>query len=297
MEELEKTQSLAKPKPENNTVNIGRAINALDIYNPEDRSKLELYLKSVMSSEKCGIKTIQDGLAIYSRAKELDLPFTSCIEHLGVINGKTVLDVHLVKALLLKGNVTWECTKDYAPLYEYTDGTNVYIDGKIPDYCKKFKNRTEANNFNNEENDEIGIYPVRFYQDFNGNIYKDYTLNNKFSVVANATQAKEVAAKGLIPVIRTANVPSDYITEYKLARIVGNQLMTSIGHFSLSDAITAGLTTKDTYVKYMRTLIGHRAFTYAARDIAADLLLGCMETTEAKIVNGMEINDADIIEI
>ncbi len=28
-----------------------------------------------MSSDKCGIKTIQDGLAIYSRAKELGLPF------------------------------------------------------------------------------------------------------------------------------------------------------------------------------------------------------------------------------
>lgn len=297
MEQELEQKALAKTKPENHAVNMVRTINSLDVFNPEDRSKLEMYLKSVMSSEKCGIKTIQDGLAIYSRAKELDLPFTSCIEHLGVINGKTTLDVHLVKALLLKGNVTWECTKDYAPLYEYTDGTSVYIDGKIPDYCRKFKNRTEATEFNNGDNDEIGIYPVRFYQDFNGNIYKDYTLNNKFSVVANAVQAKEVAAKGLIPIIRIANVPSDYITEYKLTRTVGNQVITSVGHFTYSDAVTAGIATKDTYMKYMRILVGHRAFTYAARDIAADLLLGCMETTEAKIVNGMEINDADIIEI
>ena len=47
----------------------------------------------------------------------------------------------------------------------------------------------------------------------------------------------------------------------------------------------------------MRVLIGHRAFTLAARDIAADVILGCMETTEAKIVNNMSIDDADIVEI
>lgn len=91
MEEVktENEQTLAKTepkvKPNNNSMVMASALNTLDIYNPDDRSKLELYLKSVMSSDKCGIKTIQDGLAIYSRAKELGLPFTSCIEHLGVI--------------------------------------------------------------------------------------------------------------------------------------------------------------------------------------------------------------------
>ena len=123
MEEVktENERTLAKTEPKaksnNSSMIMASALNTLDIYNPDDRSKLELYLKSVMSSDKCGIKTIQDGLAIYSRAKELGLPFTSCIEHLGVINGKTTLDVHLIKALLLKAAITWECTKDYISLY------------------------------------------------------------------------------------------------------------------------------------------------------------------------------------
>ena len=257
--ENEKTLAKTEPKakPTNNSMIMASALNTLDIYNPDDRSKLELYLKSVMSSDKCGIKTIQDGLAIYSRAKELGLPFTSCIEHLGVINGKTTLDVHLIKALLLKAAITWECTKDYIALYEYTDGNNVYIDSKIP----------------------------------------EYQLNNKFGVAANQQQAKDFAAKGLVPIFRIPNVPCDYITEYKLTRVVDNRVITSIGHFSYSDAVTAGLASKDTYTKYMRTLIGHRAFTLAARDIAADVILGCMETTEAKIVNNMNISDADIVEI
>lgn len=297
---LAKTEPKAKPKakPNNNSMVMASALNTLDIYNPDDRSKLELYLKSVMSSDKCGIKTIQDGLAIYSRAKELGLPFTSCIEHLGVINGKTTLDIHLIKALLLKAAITWECTKDYIALYEYTDGNNVYIDSKIPDYCRRFKSKREADEFNaSVDNDEIGIYPVRNYQDYNGTIYKEYQLNNKFGVAANQQQAKDIAAKGLVPIFRIPNVPCDYITEYKLTRIVYNRVITSIGHFSYSDAVTAGLASKDTYTKYMRVLIGHRAFTLAARDIAADVILGCMETTEAKIANNMSIDDADIVEI
>lgn len=295
---LAKTEPKAKPTTNNNSMVVASALNTLDIYNPDDRSKLELYLKSVMSSDKCGIKTIQDGFAIYSRAKELGLPFTSCVEHLGVINGKTTLDVHLIKALLLKAAITWECTKDYIALYEYTDGNNVYIDSKIPEYCRRFKSKKEADEFNaSSDNDEIGIYPVRNYQDYNGTIYKEYRLNNKFGVAANQQQAKDIAAKGLVPIFRIPNVPCDYITEYKLTRVVDNRVITSIGHFSYSDAITAGLASKDIYTKYMRTLVGHRAFTLAARDIAADVILGCMETTEAKIVNNMNISDADIVEI
>lgn len=53
---------------------------------------------------------------------------------------------------------------------------------------------------------------------------------------------------------------------------------------------------KDTYKKYPRVLISHRAFTLGARDIASDILFGCMETTELKIVSGQELSDADYVE-
>lgn len=46
--------------------------------------------------------------------------------------------------------------------------------------------------------------------------------------------------------------------------------------------MTAGMFEKDTYKKYPKVLIGHRAFTYGARDIASDVIMGCMETTELK---------------
>lgn len=297
-EKVEKALVKNKPsKPNNEHMSLARTVNSLDVFNPDDRAQLELYLRSVMSSEKCGIKTIQDGLAVYSRAKELGLPFTSCIEHLGVINGKTTLDVHLIKALLLKAAVTWECKKDYMALYEYTDGNSVYVDGKIPEYCKKVSNKLEAEKFNKENEELIAIYPVRYYQDYSGNIYPEYRLNSKNAIVNNQSVAKEAINKGLIPVFRIANVPVDYETEYEFTRIIDNRVMKSKGSFKYTDAVTAGLTSKDTYVKYMRILIGHRAFTYGARDIAADVVLGCMETTEAKIVNNISIDDADIVEI
>lgn len=53
---------------------------------------------------------------------------------------------------------------------------------------------------------------------------------------------------------------------------------------------------KDTYKKYPRILIGHRAFTYAAREIASDILFGVMETTELKIVSDSELSNSDIMD-
>ena len=51
---------------------------------------------------------------------------------------------------------------------------------------------------------------------------------------------------------------------------------------------------KDTYKKYPSIMIKIRAFTYGARDIASDVLFGVMETTELKIVSGVELSDKDV---
>lgn len=69
---------------------------------------LEVFIKRVMRSDKCGIKSVEDGLAIAMRAKDLRLPFSTCIEHIHVVQGKTGIDVHIIKALLVKGSVSWE---------------------------------------------------------------------------------------------------------------------------------------------------------------------------------------------
>lgn len=296
MEEVEKERSVQVSNRTNEIVSP--SINNLNLLNPEERGKLELYLKSIMGSEKCGIKSMADGLAIFSRAQDLGLPFTSSIEHISAINGKTVIDVHLIKALLLKAAITWECTKDYIAQYECTDGNNVYIDGKIPDYCKRFTTKKEALKYTAEQDgDSIGVYPVRYYQDYKGNIYKEYQMNASFGISVNAESAAKIQAEGKTPVFRIAHIPVDYVTEYKFTRVIDNRVIEATSHFSYSEAVTAGLLGKDTYSKYARILIGHRAFTYGARDIAADALFGCQEMTEAKIMNNIPLEEADVIPI
>ena len=278
-------------------------INAINFFDEKQLAAAENFLTKVMRSEKGGIKNVNDGLAVLMRAQDLNLPFSTCIEHIHVINGKTGVDIHIVKALLSKAGCTWRLTKDYQPLYEYTDGINVYIDGNFPDYAVRCNNQAEAEtkakaDIQNNVTDNIYIYPVKWYQDFNGNVYKDYQLNtNRFGIAINKQQVAEITKAGKIPVYRIPNKPVDFVTEYELSRKINGEVITFKGHFSYSEAQAAGMFEKDTYKKYPRVLIGHRAFTYAAREIASDILFGVMETTELKIVAGKELTNDDVTSI
>ena len=107
---------------------------AINLFDKDGIDKATALLTVMMRSEKGGIKSVNDGIAILMRAQDLNLPFTTCIEHIHVINGKTGIDVHIIKALLLKAGVTWEVVDDYTPLYEYTDNINVYIENKLPQH-------------------------------------------------------------------------------------------------------------------------------------------------------------------
>ena len=40
-------------------------------------------------------------------------------------------------------------------------------------------------------------------------------------------------------------------------------------------------------------MTGIRAFTYGARDIADDALMGCYETSELEVITGTKIKDYD----
>ena len=275
--------------------------NGLNLFDPKQLAAAENFLTKIMRSKKGGIESVNDGLAVLMRAQDLGLPFSTCLEHIHVINGKTGIDIHIVKALLLKAGCTWRCLKDYQPLYEYTDGFNVFVDNSFPEYVVRCRNSKEAADrlaADGKDGDLVYVYPVKWYQDFNGNIYKDYQLNTKqFAIVANKLQVAEVVKSGRIPVYRIPNKAVDYITEYEIKRIVNGKEMISVGHFTYSEAVQADMFEKDTYKKYPRILIGHRAFTLAARDIASDVIMGAMETTELKIVAGKELSPSDISSI
>ena len=280
------------------TINPG-SLSRINLFDEKQLVAAENFITKVMRSEKGGIKSVNDGLAVLMRAQDLGLPFSTCLEHIHVINGKTGVDIHIIKALLLKAGVTWECIDDYTPLYEYTDGINVYVDGEFPDYLIRCKSKKDAEEKAKEDKDNefVYVYPVAFYKDFKGNVYRQYQLDARFKLVSNAQQVAEVAKEGKIPIIRVPSIPVNYITSYRFRRIHNNIKMESIGKFSFKDAQLADMFEKDTYKKYPKIMIAHRAFTLGARDIASDVLFGIMETKELKIVMGQDIEDNDYVDI
>jgi len=270
-------------------VSIGlRVLNLLD---EKQLASAEVFLKKLMATEKGGIKNVNEGLAILMRAQDLQLPFSSCIEHIHVVSGKTVADIHIIKSLLSRAGVTWECTKDYTPQYQYTDGNTIYLETQLPDYCVKCQNADKAVKLSEETNgDKVGVYPVKWYTDLAGKKYNEFQISDKCKIAINKAHASKLKAEGAFPVIRIPSVPVDYVTEYKFERFHEryNKVIkqTVISHFSYTEAVTADFFSKDTYKKYPRIMIGHRAFTLGARDIASDILMGVLEETENAIIDG-----------
>ena len=280
------------------------AAAGLKVFNLLDETQLaaaEVFLKKIVASSKGGISNVQDGLAILMRAQDLQLPFSTCIEHIHVINGKTGVDIHIIKSLLSRAGVTWECTKDYAPQYQYTDGDNIYNETQLPTYCVRCRSAKEAEAATTE--DVVGVYPLRFYADLKGNVYNQFGITDKCVIALNKAHALKLASEGKFPVVRIAARPIDYVTEYKFTRIVNTNGKTivqqCISHFSFTEAQAADMFSKDTYKKYPRIMVGHRAFVYGARDIASDLLMGVMETTELKSIEGIDLapEDYTIVEV
>ena len=277
--------------------NTGLAV--INLLDEKQLAAAEIFLKKFMSSKKGGIESVADGLSILARAQDLQLPFTTCIEHIHVINGKTGIDVHIIKSLLSRAGVVWKCTKDYTPQYQYTDGNTIYLETQLPDYCVKCRTAKEA--VDATKDDAVGVYPVQWFTDLKGNVYNEFQISEKCVKAINKAHAVKLAGEGKFPVIRIPAQPIDYVTEYEFKRyrmINGKEReITTISHYSFSEAQNADLFSKDTYKKYARIMIGHRAFVLGARDIANDLLMGCMETTELKVVENAPITDVEFVEV
>lgn len=270
-------------------------LKVLNLLDEKQLIQAESFLKRMMTTDKGGIKSINEGLAILMRAQDLQLPFSTCIEHIHVINGKTGIDVHIIKSLLLRAGVIWECTKNYTPQYQYTDGNTIYLETQLPQHCVKCRTAEAAEEAT--KGDTVGVYPVKWYIDLKGNVYNEFQISDKCVTAINKQHALKLSADGKFPVIRIAAQPIDYVTEYKFTRyqlINGKEReRTCTSSFSYSEAQTADLLGKDTYKKYAKVLISHRAFTLGARDIADDVIMGCMETNELKIVEGVNLNIDD----
>lgn len=274
---------------------VNSGLRVLNLLDEKQLANAEVFLKKIIATDKGGIKSVNEGLAVLMRAQDLQLPFSTCIEHIHVINGKTGIDIHIIKSLLSRAGVVWECSKDYTPLYQYTDGNTIYNETQLPSYVKLCRTADEA--VKATKDDVVGVYPLKWYADLKGNIYNEFQVSDKCVKCINRVQALSVAKEGKFPVIRVPAQPIDYITEYKFTRykvINGKEHeLHATSHFSLSEAQAAGFFEKDTYKKYARVMISHRAFTLGARDIASDVLFGVMETSEIKLVEDVGLSPSD----
>ena len=272
------------------------SVHDFNIFSESELVAAEAFLKRIIATDKGGIKSINEGIAVMMRSKDLNLPFSTCIEHIHVINGKTGVDVHIVKSLLSRAGVIWECTKDYAPQYQYTDGNTIYNDTLIPDYCVRCKTAKEAEEISKDG--IIGIYPLAHYMDLKGSVYNELELSDKCVKAINRAHAIKLSQEGKFPVIRIPAQPIDFVTEYKFTRykvINGKErILTATSHFSYSDAQMAKLLDKENYAKYPRVMVSTRAFMLGARDIADDLIMGVMETNELRVVENLDVDTAAI---
>ena len=99
----------------------GNSLSSINLFDNEQLAAATAFLDKIMRSDKGGIKKCKWWFSYSYEAKDLNMPFSTAIEHIHVINGKTGVDIHVIKALLSRAGVTWRCINNYSPLYEYTE--------------------------------------------------------------------------------------------------------------------------------------------------------------------------------
>lgn len=227
-------------------------------------------LTSLVKSKKLGEKvtTPEIALGYYIKSKELGLPFMSSVDHMFNVGGTTNIDVHLMRAMVLRaGVVTWKEVYNFAPLYKYIDSTGQLIatgfnTSCLPDTYELVQgDNKEEMKADSERIKGIGRTPVA-----------------KRADVINLSEGMSVINRG---------------TEYEFNRLIKfsngqEHIITENGKFTLGEAFYAGLHTNkkgeismsSPWLVYPRNMLEHRAWTFGCRKIADDITFGIMERSE-----------------
>lgn len=231
-------------------------------------------LETLAKGANTGVKNVGDAILILAKSQELGIGFGNALPHMHVVNGKPGIDIHIIKAVLGKPGtgVRWIQLKDYEPVYRYFDKTGNIYDGKdaLPEDYIILPTPAALKEYDGDK------YPVTYMVSGDG---------------------KKVPFKRIDPI--------DYVSSYKFIRkkkdIDGTYFTeTLISSFTWRDAIKAQLPfnrageidPNSAWSKYRRLMVNTRAFTFGAREIASDLLMGNYETTE---LYDMEHVDYEII--
>ena len=237
------------------------------------KNGIEILMNLVKSKKlKDDINTPEAAAVYYIKSKELGVPFINALDHMFTTGGKTSLDVHLMRALVLKaGTIHWEEMYNNVPLYKYIDSTGNIIATGNDESCLPYGFAMVTGNTTEElKADVTRIRSINHEPVFKKADKIDvYTLNNSTFSMFN------------------------YATRYKFTRImrmVDGSIKTLVeyGEFSIREAINAGLHLKkdgtvnvdSPWLIYHRNMLESRSWTFGARKIADDILLGALERTE-----------------
>lgn len=241
--------------------------------------KIEI-LSNLAKDPKTGLNSAHNAVMIYEKSKELRVGWANAISHMHFVKGKLGIDIHIIKAILSKPEtgVTWQKTEDYIPVYRYMDSTGVIWENDLllPTNHKIVRAFPKKDDI---AFDDITAYVMR---------------------VPTNVGTKDKPIWQILP--------SDYRTTYEFTRkkkhIDGSWItVTEIGRFSWVDAIAAKLpmdsagvfNENSNWQKYRKLMLATRAFTFGAREIASDFLLGAYETSELYDMNGIKYDAKDII--
>jgi hypothetical protein len=196
----------------------------------------EILIKSGM----CPLKKAEDVILAIITGNQYGLPYITSINNIHPINGKPAMSAHLHRAMLLRHGITFSKVKDYEPIYTFYKAD---AEGKAIKTKKKYK----------DENGNIGVKEVG---------------------IAIAMGRLEDAPKE--PHIKKE---TNRITEYRFTRRIKNaegkwETLETTSSFSMADAQTAGLLSKDVWNNYPARMCDSRAYTIGSKEIAADILLG-----------------------
>lgn len=243
---------LAKSSNENNSLTKLGATgnNMIDTLKP--------IIKTLVESKYSGVRDEGQGLLLLMKAHELGIGFANAIPHIHIINDRAGIDIHIIKSILSKPRtgITWKKTRNYEAIYNCLQYNKIQVlSNNLPDGAV----RVSQLSGNDEEVNSL---------------IKD----GKTPYVYIPNSKKEI-------------VPVDYITEYVFTRKkkdIDDTWITEVvtSSFTYSEAIKAGVVTKDVWKKWTKTMIDHRAFTPGAREIASDLLLGNYSYDELLTING-----------
>jgi hypothetical protein len=243
------TTTVAKAKPNNVGMTLNNDNNSL-------LSQWQPIINSLVESPGSGIRNEGDALLVLLKAHELGIGFANAIPHIHVINGKSGIDIHIIKAILTKPKtgVRWTLVNNFTPIFEAVLYTKITTDTmNLPENAIKVAK-------------------------LSGNPMVDkYVTEGKVPYV-------------LKPNANGKYVPTDYITTYEFTRkkkdIDDTWIIdTYTSSFTWSEAVNAGLVTKDVWAKWGKTMLDHRAFTPGARAIASDLLMGNYSYEELLTIN------------